>query len=165
MATIILPSLKALPTATHATRSLKDVKRRARKHAFRLSNIATSCLFFAWFVSPKRKKHPYLLWVCLSSTLGSFGVDLWFNRNLGLAGWARSVVEDIDVPSLTVKKQKSSNPTTKDEDLVVVESETNLNGESVQREMNTEQRLQVTRAWFSGAALAMGIVGLWGDGA
>lgn len=165
MATIIIPSLKSLPTATHATRSLRDVKRRARKQAFRLSSIATSCLFFAWFVSPRRKKHPYLLWVCLSSTLGSFGVDLWFNRNLGLAGWLRSVIEDIDAPSLALKKKKSSTSAKKDEDLVVVESETDVNGESVQRDMNSERKLQCIRAWFSGAALAMGIVGLWGDGA
>jgi autophagy-related protein 33 len=49
--------------------------------------------------------------------------------------------------------------------LVVVESETDVNGESVQRDMNSERKLQCIRAWFSGAALAMGIVGLWGDGA
>lgn len=51
----------------------------------------------------------------------------------------------------------------KDEDLVVVETEEGFNGESVQREMNQERLLQSIKAGFSGAALAMGIVGLWGD--
>ncbi|CRG87177.1 hypothetical protein PISL3812_04194 [Talaromyces islandicus] len=159
---ITLPALKVLPTASHATRTLKDVKRRSRKHAIRLSNLVTTCFFFAWFVVPKRKKHPYLLWVCLSSTIGSLGVDFWFNRSLGLGGWLRTVVEDIDFPSLSVRQRT---PSKKDDDLVVVESDADFNGESVQRDLDRERRLQLTRSWFSGAALAMAIVGLWGDGA
>ncbi|KAH8702429.1 hypothetical protein BGW36DRAFT_356551 [Talaromyces proteolyticus] len=163
---ITIPALKALPTASHATRPLKDVKRLSRKHAIRLSNLATSCLFFAWLVVPKRKKHPYLLWVCLTSTVSTLGVDFWFNRSLGLGGWARSVVEDIDFPYLSVRKQSpSSSPSKKDEDLVVVETDSDFNGESVERDMDRERRLQSTRFWFSGAALSMAIVGLWGDGA
>lgn len=51
----------------------------------------------------------------------------------------------------------------KEEDLVVVESEEDVNGESVQREMDRERRMHHIRAWVSGLALSMGIVGLWGD--
>ncbi|KAL1967731.1 hypothetical protein VTN77DRAFT_2988 [Rasamsonia byssochlamydoides] len=165
MATVTIPSLRLLPTASQATRALKDAKRRARKHALRLANLANSCLLFAWLVSPRRRKHPYLIWVCLSSTLGSFGVDFWFNRDKGLAAWSRTLIEDIDVPFLTLKQKTAATPTKKDEDLVVVEAETDVNGESVERDMERERKLQRARTWFSGAALAMGIVGLWGDGA
>jgi len=51
----------------------------------------------------------------------------------------------------------------KDEDLVVVEAEDEVNGEVVQREMVRERRLHRARAWLSGIALSIGIVGLWGD--
>lgn len=51
----------------------------------------------------------------------------------------------------------------KDEDLVVVETDEGVNGESIQREMSQERQLHLARSVFSGLALAMGIVGLWGD--
>ncbi|EED12923.1 conserved hypothetical protein [Talaromyces stipitatus ATCC 10500] len=165
-AVITIPTLRALPTASHAARALKEAKRRSRKHAFRLSNLTSTCLFFAWFVASKRKKHPYLIWVSLTSAISSFGIDFWFNRQLGLGGWLRSVVEDIDFPSLIVKKTSSgtTSPSTKqEEDLVVVEA--GFNGETVERDMAREQSHQFVRSLLSGAALSMAIVGLWGDGA
>ncbi|RAO70800.1 uncharacterized protein BHQ10_006812 [Talaromyces amestolkiae] len=165
-AAITIPTLRALPTASHAARALKDVKRRSRKHVFRLSNISSACLFFAWFVASRRKKHPYLIWVSLTSAISSWGVDFWYNRELGLGGWLRSVVEDIDFPYLAVKRSSSgaSSPSSKkDEDLVVVEAD--FNGETVERDMAREQSHQMVRSWLSGAALSMAIVGLWGDGA
>lgn len=78
----------------------------------------------------------------------------------------RSVVEDIDFPSLAVKKTSSgaSSPSSRrDEDLVVVEAD--FNGEIVERDMAREQTHQMVRVWLSGAALSMAVVGLWGDGA
>lgn len=102
----------------------------------------------------------------LTSAISSWGVDFWYNRELGLGGWLRSVVEDIDFPTLSVKKASSgaSSPSSKkDEDLVVVEAD--FNGETVERDMAREQSHQMVRSWLSGAALSMAIVGLWGDGA
>ena len=51
----------------------------------------------------------------------------------------------------------------KDEDIVVVESEEDINGESVQISMARESRLHSFRAWMAGLAFSMGVVGLWGD--
>ncbi|KAL1974515.1 hypothetical protein VTN31DRAFT_4719 [Thermomyces dupontii] len=162
MANIVIPSLKALPTAANGTRALKALKRSSRKHALRLANLSTGCLLFAWLVAPKRAKHPYLLWVSITSTLGAFGVDYWFNRQLGLKGWACGVLGDLDVPSLGLRKQPSQSPK-KDEDLVVVEAESDVNGEMVEQDMDQERKLHSVRTWLSGAALTMAIVGLWGD--
>lgn len=39
------------------------------------------------------------------------------------------------------------------------------NGESVQREMVRERKLQKVRTWVFGLGFSMGIVGIWGDGA
>lgn len=71
--------------------------------------------------------------------------------------WIQDVLHDMGCSRRSVQKQK------KEEDIVVVEAEENINGESVQKEMDTERRFQRVRAIFSGFALAMGIVGLWGD--
>ncbi|KAL2003854.1 hypothetical protein VTN02DRAFT_1876 [Thermoascus thermophilus] len=166
VANVTIPSLKLLPTAAHASRSLKEAKRRARKRALQLSNLTNTCILFAWFVSPKRRKHPYLIWMVITSTIGSFGMDFWFNREKGAIGWGKMVVQDL----CTCPGKKGKTPTTTpatSEDLVVVESEDGevVNGETVERDMERERRLQRARAWFSGIALTMGIVGLWGDGA
>lgn len=77
---------------------------------------------------------------------------------MGLKNWFFSIVYDTTCVSLG--KTASAK---KDEDLVVVEAEDDVNGESVRREMDKERRLQRTRAWLSGFALSVGVVGLWGD--
>ena len=94
------------------------------------------------------------------STVSSYGLDMWFNRHLGFKQWACTVIEDTACLRLGRTTQHTAK---KDEDLVVVDAEEEINGESVQREMDQERRLQRTRAWLAGIALSMGIVGLWGD--
>lgn len=155
---ITVPSLKLLPTSAAGSRCIREVKRLNRKHALRLSGIANSCFLFAFTISPPRRKHPYLVWVCLISTLGSYGLDLFFNRHMGLKNWALAAIQDTTGLCLGGKPS-----TKKDDDLVVVEAEEDVNGESVQREMDNERRLGCARAWMSAIALSMGIVGLWGD--
>ncbi|KAI9371367.1 hypothetical protein BJX61DRAFT_31206 [Aspergillus egyptiacus] len=157
--TITVPSLGLLSTATNASKSLNEVKRLNRKHGFRLANISNVCLLFAYSISPRHRKHPYLIWMVVMSTVGSYGADYFFHGQSGFKAWACSVIQDTGLPSFLVcaKGQK------KEEDLVVVEAEENVNGESVRRDMEQERRLQGVRAIFSGIALSMGIVGLWGD--
>jgi autophagy-related protein 33 len=96
-----------------------------------------------------------MVWLCAFSVVSAHGVDFWFNRHLGFKNWVSAVIRDVSHLSLTDSK--------KDEDLVVVDAEDDVNGETVQREMVRERRLHQARAWLSGIALSVGIVGLWGD--
>ncbi|KAJ5145765.1 uncharacterized protein N7515_000329 [Penicillium bovifimosum] len=155
---ITIPALQLLPSATTAARSLNEVKRLGRRYALRLSFLTNTCFCFAWCLSSPRRRHPYMVWLCLASTVGAHGVDFWFNRHLGFKNWVSAVIRDVSHFSLA----RDSN-TKKDEDLVVVEAEDDLNGETVQREMDRERQLHRVRAWLSGIALSIGIVGLWGD--
>ncbi|KKK14572.1 hypothetical protein P175DRAFT_0509769 [Aspergillus ochraceoroseus IBT 24754] len=156
--TITIPSLSLLSTSSNASKSLSEVRRLNRKHGLRLANISNACLLFAYSVSPKHRKHPYLIWMCVMSTIGTYGADFWFHRRLGFKAWVCSVAQDTGYMSLLCNKAQK-----KEDDLVVVEAEESVNGESVRNEMDSERRLQGVRAIFSGLALAMGIVGLWGD--
>ncbi|KAL4953056.1 hypothetical protein BDW69DRAFT_166177 [Aspergillus filifer] len=155
--TITIPSLSVLSTSTHASKSLKEVKRLNRRHGFRLATIGETCLLFAYSISPRHRKHPYLLWMSTMSFLATFGVDYYFQRDLGFNAWFWDLAADIGPVRLFKKSQK------KEEDIVVVEAEEDVNGEVVRREMEKERRMQGMRAIFSGIALSMGIVGLWGD--
>ncbi|EAW12648.1 uncharacterized protein ACLA_010740 [Aspergillus clavatus NRRL 1] len=154
---VTIPALSLLPTSANASRALNEVKRLNRKHGLRLANLANGCLLFAYSISPRHRKHPYLVWMCVASVVGSYGMDFWFHRQQGLKAWACSVLQDTGCMALAGKAAK------KDEDLVVVETEESVNGESVREELARERRLQRARAVFSGIALSMGIVGLWGD--
>jgi len=154
---ITIPSLKLLPSSTTASRCFNEVKCLTRKHALRLSSIVNSCFLFSFSISPPRRKHPYLVWVCVISTLATYGLDFWFNRHLGLKNWTLAAIQDSTGLCLSKSSAK------KDEDLVVVETEEDVNGESVQREMDSERRMQRARSWLTAIALSLGIVGLWGD--
>lgn len=98
-----------------------------------------------------------MLWMYVLNTVSSYGLDYYFNRHLGLKNWVIEVV--CDTTGLSLGKS----PSKKEEDLVLVDSEEDVNGESVQREMDRERRMHLVRAWISGIAFSVGIVGLWGD--
>ncbi|PLN79795.1 hypothetical protein BDW42DRAFT_172126 [Aspergillus taichungensis] len=158
---VTVPALQQLSTASTASRAAAEVKRLNRKHGFRLTNLANGCLLFAYCVSPPHRKHPYLVWMAVSASLGSYGLDYWFHgRAVGVKAWICGLVQDMGCRSLCAMSQQKK----RDEDIVVVEAEeNNVNGESVQRALETERRLQGGRAVLAGLALSMGIVGLWGD--
>ncbi|KAJ5388562.1 hypothetical protein N7509_011103 [Penicillium cosmopolitanum] len=154
---ITIPALKLLPTSSTASRCLNEVKRLNRKHTLNFSALTNTCIFFAYSVSPPHRQHPYMLWMYVLNTVSSYGLDYYFNRHLGLKNWVIEVV--CDTTGLSLGKS----PSKKEEDLVLVDSEEDVNGESVQREMDRERRMHLVRAWISGIAFSVGIVGLWGD--
>lgn len=73
--------------------------------------------------------------------LGGQGVEYWYN------GFSR-------FPSLRGNGSESS--------YVEVDG---VNGEKVEQEMTRERRVQGIRSLVSGVGFAMGVVGIWGDGA
>lgn len=98
--------------------------------------------------------------MCVASSLGSYGVDYWFNRESGIKNWVIGILQESYCACLLGKGAQGK----KEEDIVVVEAEEGgVNGERVQEEMEGERVAHLVRGVVSGAAFAMGIVGLWGD--
>jgi autophagy-related protein 33 len=60
---------------------------------------------------------------------------------------------------------RSSNNGSKSYVMVEDEDEGSVNGEKVEMEMSRERRVQGVRALVGGIGFAMGVVGIWGDGA
>lgn len=92
----------------------------------------------------------------LLSSTGTLGLDYWFNRHLSFKEWVLEYCRDTT--GLSLGRAPAS-----DEDLIAAESQGDINGETVRLEMDRESNLQYIRAWFTGIALSMGVVGLWGD--
>lgn len=81
------------------------------------------------------------MWTALVSFLGGQGVEYWYN------GFSR-------FPSLKQGRETG-----------YVEVDGDVNGEKVEMEMARERRVQGIRSLVSGVGFAMGVVGIWGDGA
>lgn len=84
--------------------------------------------------------------------LGGQGVEYYYN---GLERF----------PKLRRSKYGSKSYVLVDEEDEEQEGEGIVNGEKVEMEMSRERRVQGVRALVSGVGFAMGVVGIWGDGA
>jgi len=141
LTTITLPSLALLPSAARASRTLSFIQQRSTRQILTLASVASISLVTAYTCASRRGKHPYLLWTALVAFLGGQGVEYWFN------GFER-------FPSVKGTRETG-----------YFEVESEVNGEKVEAEMRREGRLQRIRALVSGIGFAMGVVGIWGDGA
>ena len=84
------------------------------------------------------------------SFMGGQGVEWWFNGLSRFPGWS---------------SKSSSSKTQSPSGSGYVEVEGEVNGEKVEQEMGRERRTQLIRGIVSGIGFAMGVVGIWGDGA
>jgi len=78
LSTQSLPSLLTLPSAKPAAYTLRQTTRLATLHIRTLSTIASLSLALAFFLSPSRARHPYLLWtsiVAAANGMVGFHVD------------------------------------------------------------------------------------------
>ncbi|KAF2721730.1 hypothetical protein K431DRAFT_246621 [Polychaeton citri CBS 116435] len=75
LSTQSLPSLLTLPSAKPAAYTLAQQTRLATLHIRTLSTISSLSLALAFFLSPSRVRHPYLLWTSLVAA-SSGGLNL-----------------------------------------------------------------------------------------
>ncbi|KAF2150699.1 hypothetical protein K461DRAFT_323088 [Myriangium duriaei CBS 260.36] len=140
LTTTTYPSLLLLPSATHASRTYSAISLRAQTHTVALALSALSSFGLAFVLSPRRARHPYLLWTA-ALALAGVGPDVVKMVKAAVAGG----------PSTLSRKEE-------------VETE-GVNGEMVEERVRKATRREVLRGAVSGLAFAMGVVGLWGDGA
>ncbi|KAK4502684.1 hypothetical protein PRZ48_006110 [Zasmidium cellare] len=65
LSTQSLPSLLTLPSAKPAAYTLSQTTRLATLHVRTLSAVSAASLFLAFYLSPPRIRHPYLVWTGL----------------------------------------------------------------------------------------------------
>lgn len=105
--------------------------------------------------------------------IGGQGVEYWYNGlsrfpSLG-SGSSRS--SSNRNKGTTSTRGGSSSPEGVGSDsgsFIQIEASTTedqVNGEKVEMEMARERRIQKVRSWIAGVGFAMGVVGIWGDGA
>lgn len=101
LSTQSLPSLLTLPSAKPAAYTLNQTTRLATLHIRTLSTISSISLALAFYLSPPRVRHPYLLWTSLVAA-ASGGLNLAVDRSMK----QRVVKDDIgEVNGETVEKK------------------------------------------------------------
>ncbi|GAM87339.1 hypothetical protein ANO11243_053620 [Dothideomycetidae sp. 11243] len=133
------PSLLLLPSATHASKTYAFISLRAQRHTIALALSALASFGTAYALSPRRARHPYLLWTALLALVGVAPDLIKLARSYAVGG-----------------------PSTLQQDR---ETTAGVNGEMVEERVRKATRREVIRGVVSGFAFAMGVVGLWGDGA
>ncbi|KIX99421.1 uncharacterized protein Z520_04997 [Fonsecaea multimorphosa CBS 102226] len=167
---ITLPSLALLPSASLAARTLATIQTQSTRQILTLASISSLSLITAYTLASPRGRHPYLLWTALVSFIGGQGVEYWFNGFSRFPSWGIGSRSSRRGQSGQVKASRVASPSASDESgYIEVESDSSdehqVNGEKVETEMIRERKVQKVRSWIAGVGFAMGVVGIWGDGA
>jgi autophagy-related protein 33 len=136
---IALPSLLALPTAVNARTTFSYLSTKSQYYTAYLRHIATFTLFSAYLLSPRRFRHPYLLYTSILSFVSGPGIDY-------AVSWRQGSNEQRTAVELEAQGD-------------------DVNGEQVREAVERKQFNESVKASFAGLAFAMSVVGLWGDGA
>ncbi|KAL2424450.1 hypothetical protein ABEF95_010527 [Exophiala dermatitidis] len=173
LTTITLPSLAFLPSASLASRTLATIQTKSTRHILTLASISSLSLLTAFTLASPRGRHPYLLYTALVAFIGGQGVEFWFN---GLSRFPSVSSKRSGRGETISTTTRGASPGGSDSSgFIEVESrddgnnsnssEDQVNGEKVEMEMTRERRIQKVRSWIAGLGFAMGVIGIWGDGA
>jgi autophagy-related protein 33 len=136
---IALPSLLALPTAVNARTTFNYLSTKSQYYTAYLRHIATFTLFSAYLISPRRFRHPYLLYTSILSFVSGPGIDY-------AVSWRQGSNEQRTAMELEAQGD-------------------DVNGEQVREAVERKKFNESVKASFAGLAFAMSVVGIWGDGA
>lgn len=139
LSTITLPSLLALPTAVDARTTSTYVSYKSQNITSYLRHITTFSLFSAYLLSPRRFRHPYLLYTSIFAFASGPAIDYAVSFRDGSN--ERRTALDLEAQG------------------------DDVNGEQVRQAVERKRFTESVKAVFTGAAFAMQVVGIWGDGA
>jgi autophagy-related protein 33 len=127
--------LLIFPSSTTAYQTFNQLSISSNTNVRALSAISSSSLLLAYVVSPRRGRHPYLLWTVLT-VLISVGADVL-----------------LTTPPRRIESRRKADLDGRE-----------INGEEVRKSMEGFRKAMVIKTGILGMGFVMSIVGLWGDG-
>ncbi|CAL3964276.1 hypothetical protein PZA11_001674 [Diplocarpon coronariae] len=169
LTTLTIPTLSTLPSATSASKAFTNLTYVSLNNLRALAAASSTSFLFAYILSPRSQKHPYLLWTSLLVVSSGF-------TEYALRGYTPKPAAG---PKSIKPKSQKSQVRQMDSSYEVLgasdrESEGNasgeepdedVNGEEVRQELEGFMLTQIARTVIAGVGFSMSIVGLWGDGA
>ncbi|KAK2626518.1 hypothetical protein QTJ16_003693 [Diplocarpon rosae] len=169
LTTLTIPTLSTLPSATSASKAFTNLTYVSLTHLRALTAASSTSFLFAYLLSPRSQKHPYLLWTSLVVASSGFA-------EYALRGYTPRPAAG---PKFIKQKSQKSQGRQMDSSYEVLgasdrdsegtgsgeELDEDINGEEVRQELEGFMVTQTARTIIAGIGFAMSIVGLWGDGA
>jgi autophagy-related protein 33 len=134
-----LPALLALPTAVDARTTSAYVSYKSQNVTSYLRHITTFTLFSAYLLSPRRLRHPYLLYTSIFAFASGPTIDYAVSFRSGAS--EKRTTLDLEAQG------------------------DDVNGEQVRQAVETKRLTESIKAVCTGLAFGMQVVGIWGDGA
>ncbi|PNS17430.1 hypothetical protein CAC42_7113 [Sphaceloma murrayae] len=150
------PTLLTLPSATHASRTFSLLSRQTQLHLCTLGTLSLLSFVSAFGLSPRRIRHPYLIWTSLLA-FGAVAQDVYLVAKSAVAGGPSTIFGALKDGS----RKEGMAESQEWEDV----EDMGVNGEIVERRVRKAQGKELRRALITGVAFSLGVVGLWGDGA
>ncbi|KAI9737805.1 MAG: hypothetical protein M1834_009174 [Cirrosporium novae-zelandiae] len=150
----LLPTILAFPNATTASRFLAQLHLRTLHSTAFLTPISIITFPLAFFLSARRGRHPYLLWVSLISAIGAV-TDLFVYGQED-----KQMVRKLGFKGHGYGGKKGKEPMM----APMEESDEDINGETVRMGVENWRRRESVRGTFAGVAWGLAMLGLWGDG-
>ncbi|KAG5930100.1 Autophagy- protein 33 [Claviceps africana] len=163
VSSLTLPSLLRLPSSTSASQAITSLTKSLDAPLLALTSLASAPLLLSFVLSPRRARHPYLLYTSALAAL-----SMLVPRFLPQPGFR-------PVPAAAPKAGKQPSPRARMdasyEVLGDVQSEAaseeemeEVNGEEVRAQVESLSRSYLARTGLAAVGFAMAVVGLWGDG-
>lgn len=164
LSTLTVPTLITLPSASAGFKAFSDLKAYSQQQLSILTAVSTGSFVLSFLLSPRRAKHPYLIWTSLI-VLGGFGYDAYTQsqntRSLKVATKKKKTIKiRRSVEQSYENLGDSASDGTESE-----ASEEDVNGEEVKAQMEQFGGRMLIQTIVTGVSFAMSLVGIWGDGA
>ncbi|KAI0125998.1 hypothetical protein BJ170DRAFT_457121 [Xylariales sp. AK1849] len=174
LSTLTIPSLLDLPSASSASKAFRSLTTTATTHLNVLTGVAGSAFLFAFVLSPRGYRHPYLVYTSLF-VLGTRLTDYVTPTLFGKFSSSSSPAAQRRTAARKEKKTARSMEASyevlgdshSDEGSAgsVEELDEDVNGEEVRSEVELFVKNQIVQATLAGIGFMMAVVGIWGDGA
>ncbi|KID90110.1 hypothetical protein MGU_02815 [Metarhizium guizhouense ARSEF 977] len=158
---ITLPALLRLPSSASASQAIASLTTSLQTPLLTLTSLASAPLFLAFILSPRRARHPYLLYTSVLAVVSTVV--------------PRLLPQPAPRPAQRQQPRKSSPRARMEASYEVLgdvhsepaseEDIEDINGEEVRVEVERLSRGYFARTGLAALAFAMAVVGLWGDGA
>ncbi|KAK4227162.1 hypothetical protein QBC38DRAFT_478479 [Podospora fimiseda] len=187
LTTLTIPALLTLPSADAASRAFDAVTTNAKRKLRTLTSLASASFFAAYYISPRRYRHPYLLYTSLLIGISQFSDHivpyLFKTRRISSKTYAtaaekyqrkkrrdeRAARMEASYELLTSDLQSEGTPSASggedDDHLSEQGASADVNGEEVSVKVQAFLEKQIVEGALLLCSFAMAVVGIWGDGA
>ncbi|KAG6002566.1 Autophagy- protein 33 [Claviceps pusilla] len=164
VSSITLPSLLRLPSSTSASQAIASLTNTLHAPLLALTSLASAPLFLSFVLSPRRVRHPYLLYTSALAALSMLVPRLMPQPSSGRP--VASAAQKTKKPSSPRARMEASYEVLGDvhSEPASEEELEEVNGEEVRAQVDALARGYLARTGLAAVGFAMAVVGLWGDG-